>query len=87
MRGSYWFLSCGEDDVDRVIEYCQQSGIRQVMLAFDSWCISAGHYVFNLGRYPHGQAGLKAVVEKLHAHNILVGMHTFVSKISKRTPT
>ncbi len=86
VRGSYWFLSCGEDDVDRVIEYCQQSGIRQVMLAFDSWCISAGHYVFNLGRYPHGQAGLKAVVEKLHAHNILVGMHTFVSKISKRDP-
>ncbi len=86
VRGSYWFLSFGEDDVDRVIEYSERSGIRQVMLSSGAWCISPGHYLFHEGRYPNGQAGLKAAVAKLHEHGILVGMHAFASKISKRDP-
>ncbi|MDZ7618654.1 MAG: hypothetical protein U1E05_16750, partial [Patescibacteria group bacterium] len=86
VRGSYWFVSFGEDEVDRVIEYCERSGIRQVMLSSGAWCASPGHYLFHEGRYPNGQAGLKATVAKLHEHGILVGMHTFASKISKRDP-
>jgi hypothetical protein len=31
VRGSYWFLGFGEADVDKVIDYCEQAGIRQVM--------------------------------------------------------
>ncbi len=86
VRGSYWFLSFGEDEVDRVIEYSNRSGIRQVMLSSGAWCTSPGHYLFHEGRYPNGQEGLKAVVARLHEHGILVGMHTFASKISKRDP-
>lgn len=85
-RGSYWFLTFGEADVDKVIEYCEKTGFRQVMMGFGSWCTSAGHYPFNEERYPGGIAGLKAAVDKLHDHGILVGMHTFVSKVSKRDP-
>ncbi len=86
VRGSYWFLSFGEDEVDRVIEYSNRSGIQQVMLSSGAWCTSPGHYLFHEGRYPNGQEGLKAVVARLHEHGILVGMHTFASKISKRDP-
>ena len=86
VRGSYWFLSFGEADVDQVIDYCKRSGIRQVMISSGAWCTSPGHYLFNKGRYPNGQEGLKSVVTKLHEHGILVGMHTFASKISKRDP-
>ncbi|MDY0169479.1 MAG: hypothetical protein RBS80_23255 [Thermoguttaceae bacterium] len=86
VRGSYWFLSFGEDEVDRVIDYSNRSGIRQVMLSSGAWCVSPGHYLFHEGRYPNGQAGLKAMIAKLHEHGILVGMHTFASKISKRDP-
>ncbi len=86
VRGSYWFLSFGEDEVERVIDYCERAGIRQVMLSFSAWCRTAGHYLFNEGRYPNGREGLKAVVDRLHEHGIMVGMHTFVSKVSKTDP-
>ncbi len=85
-RGSYWFLSFGEADVDKVIEYCEKAGLKQVMMGSGSWCTSPGHYLFNESRYPNGMESLKAVVDKLHEHGILVGMHTFVSKVSKRDP-
>jgi len=85
-RGSYWFLDFGEADVDRVIELCRQTGIRQVMLSSGSWCRSPGHYLFNLARYPDGLESLRRTVARLHAAGILVGMHCFASKISKIDP-
>jgi hypothetical protein len=83
-RQSYWFLNFGEPDVDRVIEYCDKSGFRQVMVGSGSWCASVGHFTFNTSRYPDGIESLRRTVAKFHEHGILVGMHTFASKISKR---
>ena len=83
-RGSYWFMTLGAQDADRVIEYCEKTGFRQVMMGFGSWCTSAGHYPFNESRFPGGKEQLKEFVGKLHEHGILVGMHTFVSKVAKR---
>ncbi|MBI2298011.1 MAG: hypothetical protein HYU66_03510 [Armatimonadetes bacterium] len=85
-RGAYWFLDVGQTDGPQVIDYCRRSGIRQVMIGSGSWCTSPGHYLFSAGRYPGGEAGLKALVDQLHAAGILVGMHTFVSKVSKLDP-
>jgi len=85
-KGSYWFLNVTEANVDRAIEYCDRAGIAQVMMGFGSWAVTAGHYPFDEAAYPHGIDGLKAVVGKLHQHGILVGMHTFVSKVSKTDP-
>lgn len=82
-RQSYWFISVTEDNVDRVIDVCRRSGIRQVMMSSGSWCKDVGHYTFRANNYPHGLAGLKQVVAKMHDHGILVGMHCFASKVSK----
>ncbi len=83
-RQSYWFLSFAEDEVDKVIECCRQTGFRQVMLSSNAWCTSPGHYTFSTTRYPDGIESLRRTVAKLHENDILVGMHCFASKISKR---
>ncbi|MGD0091226.1 MAG: hypothetical protein ABSE73_15015 [Planctomycetota bacterium] len=82
-RQSYWFLSVGQKDADKVVDYCKQTGFRQVMMTSWSWCRTPGHYVFNTGNYPDGLEGLKRTVEQLHAAGILVGMHCYASKVSK----
>jgi len=82
-RQSYWFLDFGEQEVDKVIDYCRRSGLRQVMLSSGAWCAQVGHYTLNHRRYPDGVQSLRRAVAKLHAAGILVGMHTFASKVSK----
>ena len=82
-RQSYWFISVTEDNVDRMIDACRQSGIRQVMMTSGSWCKDVGHYTFRTNNYPNGLAGLKKTVAKMHDQGILVGMHCFASKVSK----
>lgn len=85
-RQSYWFLSFGEKEVDEVIEYCRKSGFRQVMLSSNAWCASVGHFTFRENAYPDGIESLRRTVAKFHANGILVGMHTFASKVSKIDP-
>jgi hypothetical protein len=82
-RQSYWFLSFGEKEVDKVIEYCRRTGLRQVMMGSGSWCVHVGHYTFNTRQYPDGVESLRRTVARLHRAGILVGMHTFASKVSK----
>ncbi len=82
-KQSYWFLSFGEKDADKAIDYCSRSGIHQILLNSGSWCSMPGHYVFNMVNYPDGVESLKRTVAKLNAAGIGVGMHCFASKISK----
>ncbi|MHB8898885.1 MAG: WYL domain-containing protein, partial [Thermoguttaceae bacterium] len=85
-RGSYWFLSFAENQVDQVIDCCRKTGFRQVMIDSGAWCTSSGHYLFNKTRYPDGLESLRRTVERLHQAGILVGMHCFASKVSKVDP-
>lgn len=85
-RQSYWFLTFGEKDADRVIDCCRQSGIRQVFMASWAWCFSPGHYSINTRSYPDGIESLRRTVAKLHDAGILVGMHCFASKAAKSDP-
>lgn len=85
-RQSYWFLGFGEKDADKVIDYCRRAGVRQVMLSCGSWCRSVGHFTFNTALYPDGMESLRRTVARLHEQGILVGMHTFASKVSKTDP-
>lgn len=82
-RQSYWFLGFGESEADQVIDYCRRTGFRQVMLSSGAWCAQVGHYTINTSRYPDGLESLRRTVARLHAAGILVGLHTFASKISK----
>lgn len=85
-RGSYWFLSFGQKDVDRVVALCRKTGFKQVFMNFWSWSTSPGHYPINKANYPDGLESLRRTVRRLHEHGILVGMHTYASKVSKRDP-
>lgn len=82
VRGSYWFMRVDPSNVQRMIEYCELAGIRQVMISSNSWCRTVGHYTFQPS-YPNGLEDLRTVVARLHDHGILVGMHCFASKVSK----
>jgi len=82
-RESYWFLSFGEADIDRVISLCQQSGIRRVLLSSGAWCRSPGHYDFNTKNFPEGLESLRRSVARLNAAGVGVGMHCFASKVAK----
>ena len=81
-RQSYWFLSFGEADTDKVLDLCRQSGIRQVMLLSGAWCRSPGHYAIQPG-YPDGVESLRRMVDRLHGAGIMVGMHCYASKVGK----
>jgi hypothetical protein len=85
-RESYWFLSFGEKDIDRVIELCRQTGFRQVFISSGAWCLGPGHYRINTSFFPDGLESLKRTISRLHEKGILVGMHTYASKVSKRDP-
>ncbi|MBN1442068.1 MAG: carbon-nitrogen hydrolase family protein [Planctomycetes bacterium] len=85
-KRSYWFMGFGERDAGRMIEYCERSGIRQVMLNFHSWSTGPGHYPINTRNYPGGLESLKAVIGRLHDAGILIGMHTYASKVKKTDP-
>ncbi len=82
-RQSYWFLSFSANDVEKVIDCCRQTGLRQVMLSSGAWCRTVGHYTFHTSRYPGGIESLRRTVAKLHRAGILVGMHCYASKVSK----
>ncbi len=82
VRGSYWFIQVGPSNLDDVIDYCHRAGIGQVMMNSGSWCKDVGHYTFKEG-LTNGREDLKAMVDEFHANGILVGMHCFVSKVSK----
>ena len=66
-----------------MIDYCRKTGFREVMLNSGAWCASVGHFTFKESRYPDGIESLRRTIARLHEHGILVGMHTFSSKISK----
>ncbi len=83
VRGSYFFMSAGLKDTDRLIRLCRESGVRQVMLNSGAWCSSVGHYTVNTQNFPNGVADLKAFVARLKAEGITTGMHCFGSKVNK----
>ena len=83
VRGSYFFLSAGLCDAERLIRICQEAGIRQVLLDSGAWCSSVGHYTVNTKNFPKGIDDLKAFVARLKAAGISTGMHCFASKVHK----
>lgn len=86
-RQSYWFMTeVKESDAERIIEYCRKTNIKQVMVLFSSWAISAGHIEYNTKNFSQGKESIRRFVKKLNDEGIGVGSHAFVSKVSKKDP-
>jgi len=79
-QGSYLFSSAGEADIDDWIALAKLSGMKQLLLC---GVYRFGDYVPYPHLYPNGVAGLKAVVDKIHAAGMLAGMHTHTFSIPK----
>ena len=83
-RGSYVFANVSEKNVDSWIDLARRGGIQTVHLS--GWGHSLGHYVPREALFPNGMAGLKSVVDKLHAAGLKVGIHTLTGCISPHDP-
>jgi hypothetical protein len=86
-RPSYLLVSdLSEDNVERAIRIARTAGLGDIWISNYNWASSVGHYPINEHFFPHGLAGLKATVAKLHAAGLRAGMHLWASKISPHDP-
>ncbi len=83
-RGSYVFASVSEKNVDEWIALARRAGFAQIHLC--GWERSLGHYEPRADLFTHGMAGLRAVVEKIHAAGLRASMHTLTGCIGVNDP-
>ena len=86
VRTSYLFTDLTEDNVDETIRYAKLGGFRYILVYSDTWSASLGSYPINTRNFPHGEAGLKATIDKCHAAGLKVGLHTLTSFVAKNDP-
>ena len=82
-RESYIFGNPGESTVETWVEMCYAFGINQIDLC---GCLRYGAYEPNAALFPNGRAGVKAVIDRLHAAGIKAGLHTMSFSIAKTCP-
>ncbi|MGQ9729760.1 MAG: hypothetical protein ACUVX8_00675 [Candidatus Zipacnadales bacterium] len=87
-RTSYLFNFGGmsEATVDQWIERARSIGFQQIQIHGGSGTFRFGDCQLNSETYPQGVASMKAVVDKLHAAGIVVGMQPYAFFIDKRCP-
>ncbi len=81
-RGSYLFAGVSERDVDEWIALAKRGGFTHVH--FSGWWETRGHYEPKESLYPHGMAGLKECVRRVHEAGLKAGMHTLTGCIEPR---
>lgn len=82
-RGSYLFAPISEKTADEWIKLALSLGIGQI--DFDGMSRYGDAEPFP-ALYPNGRAGLKAVVDKVHAAGLKAGLHTYAFFIDKKCP-
>ena len=85
-RTSYLFTDLSEANADETIRCAKLGGFRYILIYVGTWSSSLGSYPINLKNFPHGEAGLKSVIEKCHAAGLKVGMHMLTSFVGKNDP-
>ena len=85
-RTSYLFTDLTEANADETIRYAKMGGFRYILIYSGTWSTSLGSYPINLKNFPHGEAGLKSVIDKCHAAGLKVGMHMVTSLVGKDDP-
>jgi hypothetical protein len=86
VRTSYLFTDLSEANADETIRYAKMGGLRYILIYSDTWSASLGSYPINPKSFPHGEAGLKSVIERCHAAGLKVGMHMLTSFVGKNDP-
>ncbi len=83
---SYLFVDLSETNANQIIQYAKLGGFGYVMIFARTWATSFGSYPVNTNNFPHGEAGLKATVDQLHAAGLKAGLHCLTSLVSKDDP-
>jgi hypothetical protein len=86
VRTSYLFTDLTEANADETIRYAKLGGFRYILVYSETWSTSLGSYPINMRNFPHGEEGLKAVIDKCHAAGLKVGMHMLTSFVGKNDP-
>src|ERR1035437_10508952 len=86
VRSSYLFTDLTEANADETIRYAKLGGFRYILVYSGTWSASLGSYPINTQNFPHGEEGLKAVIDKCHAAGLKVGMHMLTSFVGKNDP-
>ena len=66
MMKSYLFVDLTEDTADAMIDYAKAGGFGYIVVYDGVWNATHGSYPVNRKYFPHGDAGLKAVSDKIH---------------------
>lgn len=76
VKRSYLFLTdLGEGNCGQAIEYAKKMNAGAILL-HETWASqSMGHFPINRELFPHGQEGLKSVVDKIHRAGLKAGLH------------
>ena len=75
-----------EDTVDEAIDFAKAGGFGTIVLYKHVWCKTQGSYTINKENFPNGEAGLKAVSDKVHAAGLRFGLHNLELVIHKHDP-
>ncbi|MGI6087872.1 MAG: hypothetical protein ACOYCD_08035 [Kiritimatiellia bacterium] len=82
---SYLFGVATEETVDEWIELCRDFGMDQLHFCGQQG-FRYGDYLPEPKSFPHGMAGARKVVERLHQAGIMAGLHTMSFSIRQNTP-
>jgi len=83
-RKSYLFIrGISEANADEVIELARTAGLGQILIVVSTWTRYGWLFEIRKSNFPHGEAGLKRVVDKIHAAGLKAGIHLFASKTPK----
>ena len=80
------YTECTESTVDEVINYAKAGGFSTIVLYKHVWCTTQGTPTLNTKNFPSGEAGLKAVSDKIHAAGLKFGLHNLELIVHKHDP-
>ncbi len=83
MMKSYLFVDLTEDTADAMIDYARAGGFGYIVVYDGVWNATHGSYPVNRENFPHGDAGLKAVSDKIHRAGLKFGMHNLDLVVDK----
>ena len=87
VQKSYLFVNISEDTADAMIAYAQAGGFGYIVVYDGTWNSTHGTvYRVNRKYFPNGDAGFKAVSDKIHAAGLKLGMHILNMNVDKTDP-